>query len=482
MPRERFIALCALVLLSAGACSSYPKRIDIWPIYFHEEIGDRKTTEIIWPIGGSKTIPGHSESGAWPFFTTYKDDDKPGYANACNGIYPFFVNRSDKVDSKLWVMPFFLRTSREMPDSDRDIDYMVFPLFFWGTSPPEQKHFAFFPIYGTLKNRLARDENFFVLFPIYNHSRIGSRHAKNILFPIIAWTYGGGRRSHRVLPFYTYYKKEGEPELWSFLWPIVHFSNSDGTERVPRHMFMIWPLFGWDNDRSKNRTLALWPLFSYDSVPDTDYYNWIGPWPIFRLQKGRELRRTQIWPIYGQLYQKGMHSYYVFWPIFRWEHKDAERIEQRDWSFALFLYNKYYRDKVADTEAVRRMAWPFWRYFRHHDGSKQFVAFSPIYYWDEFGFERNYSRFWRVFEYVDNPKEEETSYRFIWRVVRYDRLGKYSTLNVLGPLFRYEHEEEVQTKFSLLGGLLTVGSRGGSGVFKLFYIPFANGKDPAETN
>ena len=472
------LAACALAALAAGACQSNPSRIDIWPIYYHEELNDRKTTEILWPFGGSKTTDDHSEAGAWPFFTTYKDEDKPGYASAINGIYPFFIKREDAVDSNMWVLPTFLRTSREMPEGERKTDYTVFPLFFWGTSPSDQKYFAFFPIYGTLKNRLARDENFFVLFPIYNHSRINDHHSKNVLFPIISWSYGGGRRAHRVIPFYTFYHKEGEPELWSFLWPIVHFSKSDGTERVPRSMFMIWPLFGWDNDRQKDRLFVLWPFFSYDSVPNTDYYNWIGPWPFFRLQKGRDVRRTQIWPFYGQVYEKGVYRKYVLWPLLRWSNQDAERVEQHDWSFAMFLQTKHYHDKVQDTKADRIMCWPLWRYFKQADGSKQFVALAPLYYWDEYGFERNYSRFWRVFEYVENPKDDETSYRFIWRVVRYDKLGDYSTLNVLGPLFRYEHEKEKQSKYSLLSGLLTVGSRGGSPVFKLFWIPFANGKDP----
>ncbi|NQT19569.1 MAG: hypothetical protein HQ592_07680 [Planctomycetes bacterium] len=471
----------ALLLLTAGACSSHPTRIDAWPIYYHDEIGDKKTTDILWPIGGSRTESTNSIAGAWPLVTV-RGDTSPYSADqySLHSIFPFFVHRKDKASDKTWVLPFYLRTNKLMADGRRNIDHMIFPLFWWGTSPPEEKYFAFFPFYGTIRSRLARDEIFFVMFPIYGRSKLKGHVANNVLFPLIAWTYGGDRRSSRVLPFYSRFKVAGEPEIWSILWPFIHFSRSTGEERLPRNYFYFFPLLGWDRTMTQHKWTALWPFFSGGTKPGTDYYQWIGPWPIVRFQKDRGLLRRQIWPFYGYLYQYKGTTRYIMWPVYRHYYKDTEKFRQREWFILYLLQNKIYYDKITGQEQIRRMFWPFFRYFKKGDGSKHFMAFSLLWYWNERGFERNYSRFWRIFEYVKNPDADETSWRFVWRLIRYDRVKNYRTFNVLGPLFRYEHEDDVQTRYTILGGLLSVGKRGGAPVFKLLYIPFASGAEPKE--
>jgi len=469
-------ALVLGLILMAG-CQSHPGRIDAWPFYYHEEIGDHKTTEIMWPIGGGTKDPKAKESGAWPFYTKRTEEERN--ETSTHAFYPLYNRRTDPAYEKTWVLPFYLGTKSFTADGRPDIDHTFFPLVFIGTSPPEQRYFAFFPFYGTLKDRLARDEIFFVMFPLYSRSKLHGHTANNMLFPLIAWTYGGGRTSSRVLPFYTYFHKEGEPELWSVLWPIVHFSRSTGEEQIPRSLFYIFPLFGWDNSEREHKWTILWPFFSYGRRPGTDYYNWTGPWPILRLQKDREISRTQIWPFYGHVYNRGGTTRWYMWPVYRDYYKETERIVKREWSILFLLQNRIFEDKKDGTTEVRRLGWPLFRYFRRPDGSKKFHALSPLPYWNERGFERNYSRFWRIVEYVKDAERDESSFRFIWRVVRYDRYKQYKTFNVLGPLFRYEREPEVQTKFSILSGLLSVGSRGGAPVFKLFYIPFAGGKDVA---
>lgn len=478
-------ALCviaaALVLLTAGACSSHPTRIDAWPIYYHDEIGDKKTTDILWPIGGSRSDPIRSEVGAWPLVTVRKDGTPytaDHYSLHC--VFPFFVHRKDKASDKTWLLPFYMRTNKVLLEGGRKIDSFLFFLFWWGSSPVEQDYFAFFPIYGTIRKRLARDEIFFVLFPIYGRSKLKGHVANNVLFPLIAWTYGGDRSSSRVLPFYSRIKVDGEPAIWSVLWPFINFSVSDGEERLPRNYFYLFPLFGWDRTMRQHKWTVLWPFFTGGTKPGTDYYQWIGPWPIVRFQKDKDLLRRQIWPLYGYLEQDKGITRYILWPLYRHYYKDTETLRQREWFILYLLQNKVYHNKVNGEMFVRRIFWPFFRYFRQGNGSKQFFIFSPLWYWNKRGFERNYSRFWRIFEYVKNTETDETSWRFVWRLIRYDRIKNYRTFNVLGPLFRYEHEDNVQTRYTILSGLLTVGKRGGAPLFKLLYIPFASGTEPEE--
>ena len=475
--RPACIVVCIIALLACGACSSHPTRADFWPLYYHEEIGDRTTTEILWPFGGSTETSEYKEVGAYPVFTSRKEKDPQRPETSSHGLFPFFIHREDPATKRTWVLPLYLRTTKKAYNDGRNVDTTIFPLFWFGTDRKDEDYFAFFPFYGTIRGRLARDEIFFVMWPIYSRSTLKDHVEHVVLWPFIGWSYGGDKESSRVLPFYTYWRDTGTPEFWSVLWPFIHFTRSTGKERVPQDMFYLFPLFGWHNTPTRHSWTVLWPFFSGSKKPGTDYYSWIGPWPIVRLQKDKGLLRRQFWPFYGYLYEHDYVVRYILWPLFREFHKDTEKMKQDEW-FLLYLFqNKVYHDKASGRTHVRRMCWPFWRYFNDGHGRRHFMAFAPLWYWDEAGFERNYSRFWRITEYVDDENRDETSWRLLWRLVRYDRYRNYRTFNVLGPLFRYEREPEVQTRFTLLSGLFSIGRRNGGLTLRVLYIPLASGND-----
>ena len=475
-PGTRTLA-AVLIALTCGACQSDQKRFDAWPLYYHEERGKSKETDILWPLVESVQGPEKSAEGVYPFVTSFKQPEHN--SKSLEVLYPIFIDRQGDTRHKIWVLPLFYYTKQKLPVPFSKTT--VFPLLWWGSDKKGQGYFAFFPFYGTIRERLAREEIFFVLFPIYERSLINGHVANNVLFPLIAWTHGGRTESSRVIPFYTHRKTDGFPDEWSVLWPIIHFTKSTGDEPNPRNMFAIWPLFGWDNTPKRHTWMILWPFFTFAKEEGTDYYSWLGPWPILRLEKTKDLSRTQVWPFYGYLNRKGSVKRYWMWPVYRTYHQETEKLAQRDWSVLLVLVHKEFTDKLQNTQEVRTGFWPLFRYYRKSDGTKWFYALAPLWIHDEPGFERVYSRFWRLFEYIDNKKNDETSYRFLWRLVRYDRYKDYKTFNVIGPLFRYESQPEVQTKYSVLGGLFTVGSRGGAPVLKILYVPLLSGKEPART-
>jgi len=474
-----------IVALSLSGCSSvperadsvtWPKRTDAWPLYYHEQTERTESTDILWPVGGIYDTPETLLWGVWPLLTVY--NSKQFDVTQVQGLYPIVSHYGDASRQRTWVLPIFVRDQTQVENSEPITNYTLFPLFFWGTSPPELRHFAFFPVYGTIRGRFARDKIFFVLFPAYSTSRVHGRVAHNVLFPLIAWTHSPTSRSHRVLPFYTFYHRDGEPQLWSFLWPIVHFSKSKGDETRPRNMFIIFPLFGWDHNPRRHNWSVLWPIFTYQRTVGTDYYDWIGPWPFVRIQDGKDIYRRQFWPFYGYLQDNEAVTQYILWPGYRQYYKDTKYLTKREQSVLVILWqNKSLVNKFNHTRQTRKMVWPLFRYSEDFDGATRIEALSLLWFTDPERFERQYGRFWRIFEYVNVPARDETSYRFLWRLIRYDRRENYKTFNFIGPVIRYEHETETKTAFSILGGLLTVGSERGAPVFKLLYIPFAGGKN-----
>ena len=480
LDKRRIAYLLAVVVAACtcGACQSNPRRFDAWPIYYHEEIAGRKETDIIWPIVESVKRPDRTAEGVYPLVTHFTEPTHN--TNSLEVLYPIFIDRSGDTRHKIWLLPIFFYTDHKQ--QTKYTKTTVFPILWWGTGRDGDSYFAFFPFYGTIRDRLARQEIYFVVFPIYSRTMLEAHTNNNVLFPLIAWGKGGNRENSRFIPFYTYYHKQGEPKLWSVLWPFFSFSASDGTETKPRSMFYFFPFYGYDHTPEKRTWAVLWPLFTFEKKRGSDYYSWIGPWPLCRMQEDKDFSRTQFWPFYGRLVNKGSTKKYYLWPVYRTYHNDAERIAQDDWSVLLALVHKTFTDKLQKTTETRTGFWPLFRYYRKPDGTRWFYTLAPLWIHDEPGFERVYSRFWRIFEYLDDKKRDEKSVRFVWRLVRYDRYAKYRTFNFIGPLFRYEYEPGVQRQYSLLSGLLTVGNRGGSAVFKFLYIPFASGKEPPPAN
>src|ERR1043166_8819752 len=76
-------------------------------------------------------------------------------------------------------------------DEQKARRFTLFPFYFRQRSGnPDQNYTAFFPIYGQLKNRLLRDEIFFVMFPIYGRSRKRDVVTDNYLYPIFHVRHG----------------------------------------------------------------------------------------------------------------------------------------------------------------------------------------------------------------------------------------------------------------------------------------------------
>ena len=121
-----------------------------------------------------------------------------------------------------------------------------FPFYFQQRSPdPNENYTALFPLYGHLKNRLFRDEIFFVLFPIYGETRKRDVVTDNYLYPFFHLRHGDGLQG------------------WQF-WPLVGSEHKDvttktngfgETEIIGGHdkFFALWPIYFQPEQRHRHR-------------------------------------------------------------------------------------------------------------------------------------------------------------------------------------------------------------------------------------
>src|SRR5690606_34321821 len=137
--------------------------------------------------------------------------------------------------------------------------FTLFPVYFQQRSSEHEFNYtALFPVYGTLKNRLFRDEIHFVVFPIYSTTRRKDVVTDNYLYPIFHLRRGDGLHGWQV-------------------WPLVGSEHKDITTRINSldeeeivgghdKFFAFWPIFlkndmgiGTENPAEQ---LSVLPLFT----------------------------------------------------------------------------------------------------------------------------------------------------------------------------------------------------------------------------
>ena len=92
--------------------------------------------------------------------------------------------------------------------------FTLFPVYFQQRSPETNENYtALVPFYGHLKNRLFRDEIFFVMFPIYSETQETDVVTDNYLYPFFDLRHGDGLHG------------------WQF-WPLVGNEHKDVTTQT----------------------------------------------------------------------------------------------------------------------------------------------------------------------------------------------------------------------------------------------------------
>src|ERR1035438_8387131 len=98
---------------------------------------------------------------------------------------------------------------------------------------------ALLPFYGHLKNRLFRDEIFFVMFPIYSETRKRDVVTDNYLYPFFDLQHGDGLHGWQFWPLFGARHKA-----------VTSVTNGFGdTEIVGGYdrCFALWPIHFWQN-------------------------------------------------------------------------------------------------------------------------------------------------------------------------------------------------------------------------------------------
>ncbi|MEI7850466.1 MAG: hypothetical protein WCH86_01385 [Kiritimatiellales bacterium] len=423
-----FIFLTAAVLGTTAAASSLFPFYDnvqteqgsffaVRPFYSHTVVEEGQIRDYFWPLYSRKEFKEEQTSRALIFWYTHK-----------------FNAQEEKPRDRNWLLP----------------------VYFQGRDVNGKGYFALFPLGGTIKEFLGRDEIAFVLFPAYGKSRINDVKTTSVLWPIYSHTRGTGIQRDRVFPIYGKSVLEGKYEKKFVLWPFwtsaeYFYPGNSGKS------WILFPVCG----RSKMEKESTWwvipPFFRFTEGEKQSRL--FCPWPFVQKITSEPHSKFYLWPLWGEdQYAAGPNQRtFLLWPLL-WSERTEEPKLLKTHRMALpFFYqgSSFLREEGVLPENQKKVSnywkiWPLMSWQREGDVSRfRMLEFWPIK--DSAPIERNWAPLWTLYKRTNNDG-----------VVRKDILW-----------FAWHSESEPaaeRTEWSLLKGLLAYKKEADARSVRLLYF------------
>jgi hypothetical protein len=400
-------------------------------------------------------------------------------------LYPFFTVDRAGTEYKFKLMFLHSFAGGQSQEEDLARRFTVFPLYFSQRSPvPEDNYTAVLPFYGTLKNRLQRDEIHWVMWPLYVETWRKGVRTRNMPWPLVHSREGGGIEGWQFWPFYgretktssTFTNDYGNLEIdpghrKSFvLWPFYFREDHEvGTTNEVNHRILL-PFYSYSLSPAKDSRTWLWPLFSVIDNREKRYKEWQMPWPFIVFARGPGENTDRVLPFYSRSVSPTAQSGFLLWPLYKVNRITSPPLMRERNRILFFLYSNVRETNTLRQTVARRVdLWPFFAYREDHEGNRRFQAlallesFLPL----NHAIDHVYSPMWSIWRNASNPTTQASSQSFLWNLYRRDR-------------------SPAQTKVSLLFGLFQYQSTPERRRVKLFFIPFgakvksASAKEPPD--
>lgn len=410
-----------------------------------------------------------SDRGVETFFRPFGSHESLGFGDEATPdrgwhvrlLTPLMDFKSLPAEDRAWILPLFHWKRSIKPAGGRDVDWTLFPFVFGGSDTDEGSYFAVFPLGGRIKGLLAHESADFVLFPLYWHWLTQGRHSTHVLWPFLNFTWGVDWSGWRFWPFYgrqRTFTPAGtlEADRGFILWPFFG-RHREQLNIDPTHVFYTLPFYG---ERINNRVEThayLWPFFQTYLDKKTGQKTYMGYVIPYRFTDGQ----FDLWPLFGiRTDTQGTevagvvrrhHRHFVLWPIERYQW-GADGIDEtvRFWLLPLLWHHYYVKGDNFESETEWTL-WPLFRY-RREGTSTRFDLISPLWFFRE-DYDRLYSRWFNVFRYRWRPALSG------WEIL-------------YGAVMYREDRERVENVFSVLGGLLELGTIDGRFAGRLLYLPW----------
>jgi hypothetical protein len=412
-----------------------------------------------------------------PFFSRVED---PVRQNAAEDyLWPLGTYRRLEQEERSRYLIFFSFRHQQTPGGEaqrRRYRFWLLPFYFQGRDGQGVEYRAVFPLGGTLREFVGRDEIRFVLFPLRSTSRLNDLETSNWLWPIISETTGAGVHRRRVFPFYGRSTREGQFDKKFILWPFwtsaqYAFPGGSGGGHV------LFPLYGHMKMEDQETWWVLPPFFRFTEGRKLDLV--YCPWPFFQKASGEDYEKLYLWPLYGYKRVGDFQRTFWLWPLI-WDEQEQRgaELQERFMLAPFFLNERQGLPPGPDGQAVRprtrhQKLWPLYSYRRIGEDAR----FRTLELWpfaEVDAVERNWAPLWTLYSRTRHEGNRDTE--LLWGLYRSQQREDGRRYRSLFPLFETRREIEGGGSWSLLKGLLGGERSGSQRSFRLLYF-FTFGDD-----
>jgi hypothetical protein len=433
------------------------------PLYYYQETGEPGDLSRQWAVP--------------PIFSYWRNDDVD-YVQL--DIFWKGITYNRYGQEYRFAILEIINSAGGLTQSETNVDRVtLFPFYFQQRSAiPEKNYTALFPIYGTLKERLFRNEIRFALFPLWGRSRKRDVVTDNFLYPIFHLRHGNGLEGWQFWPlmgaeqkevtFRTNIWNEAEPiaghEKFMVLWPIFFSQRTGIGSTNEARQQMVLPLYNYIRSPDRDLTSYLWPIGVTHIEDRAKRFNeWGTPWPLIVFARGEGKTVSRVWPFYSQAHNATQTSSWILWPIYKYNRLNSAPLDRERTRILFFLYSDVSARQTEDKTRQRQFdLWPLFTSKREFDGRRRLQILAPLepILPNNTGVERNLSPLWSLWRSEKNPKTGASSQSLLWNLYRRDVTRE-------------------QKKSSLLFGLFQYQSGPDGGQWRLFHIPMGR-RQPVE--
>jgi hypothetical protein len=475
---------------------------------------------VVGAWSGAQKVSGDEGPHLGPLFDRFALTLEPGERTEAVG--PFYYSETKESQQRTWALPPLFSHATDPGTDSEELDFLypvltyerfgqqyrwqlgqllsfaggvtqqetnrnrftLFPVYFQQrSSDTNQNYTAVVPFYGHLKNRLSRDEIFFVMFPGYVETRKADVITDNYLYPFFHLRHGDGLQGWQFWPLVGHEHKEVTTKTNGFnevqtigghdkrfiLWPILFDARTGlGTDN-PVLQRGVLPAYVVERSPKRDVTTVLWPFFSRIDEREKKFREWDAPWPFVEFARGEGKTTSRVWPFFSQSHNAYLESDFYMWPIYKYNGVHSDPLDRRRTRICFFLYSDLVQRNTETGAAMHRTDfWPFFTRRRDYNGDTrlQVLAILEPFLPASHKIERDYSPLYALWRSEHNAATGATSQSLLWNLYRHQTTPEGKKGSLLFGLFQYESD--------------SAGKRA-----RLFYIPLgktkANGQQTAQT-
>ncbi len=353
--------------------------------------------------------------------------------------------------------------------------FSLFPFYLQQrSSDPRENYTSVFPIYGHLKNRLFRDEIFFVLFPIFGESRKKDVVTDNYVYPFFHLRHGDKLNGWQLWPMVGQEHKEVTWETNGFgdakliaghdsrfvLWPLFMNQHAGLGTKNPQWQQASIPAYNFLRSPDRDQTTVVWPFFTWVNDREKGYSEKELPWPIFVMARGPGKNTTRVFPFFSQATVKSfatnqpastgstnavitteatLQSRFYLWPVYKYNRAQADPLDRERTRILFFLYSDTIERNTETSHFARRINFfPFYEWRHELNGNTRLQVFGPVepYIPNNKSIIRNWAPLWTVWRSEKNPTTGASSRSLLWNLYRHDATTEASRTSAFFGLYQ----------------------------------------------